>query len=146
MKYLYFLLFLFLFSCFGNEKIVYLCGEYICKNKKERDQYFEENLVIEYVKISSKKELKILKKKKEREEVVLKKDKKKPKKTKVSKVYSVKKAKKSKIVEKNEKKINSKNINDVKVVQSLDDFDKIVEAIYQDNENRGYPDINKFPE
>ena len=146
MKYLYFLLFFFLFSCFGNEKIVYLCGEYICKNKKERDQYFEENLVIEYVKISSKKELKILKKKKEREEVVLKKDKKKPKKTKVSKVYSVKKAKKSKIVEKNEKKINSKNINDVKVVQSLDDFDKIVEAIYQDNENRGYPDINKFPE
>ena len=142
MKYLYFLLFFFLFSCFGNEKIVYLCGEYICKNKKERDQYFEENLVIEYVKISSKKELKILKKKKEREEVVLKKDKKKPKKTKVSKVYSVKKAKKSKIVEKNEKKINSKNINDVKVVQSLDDFDKIVEAIYQDNENRGYPDIN----
>ena len=146
MKYLYFLLFFFLFSCFGNEKIVYLCGEYICKNKKERDQYFEENLVIEYVKISSKKELKILKKKKEREEVVLKKDKKKPKKTKVSKVYSVKKAKKSKIVEKNEKKINSKNINDVKVVQSLDDFDKIVEAIYQDNENRGYPDINKFPQ
>ena len=144
MKYLYLLLFFFLFSCFGNEKIVYLCGDYICKNKKERDQYFEENLVIEYVKISSKKELKILKKQKE--EVVLKKNKKKPKKTKVSKVYSVKKAKKSKIVEKNEKKINSKNINNVKVVKSLDDFDKIVEAIYQDNENTGYPDINKFPE
>ena len=146
MRYLYFLLFFFLFSCFGNEKIVYLCGEYICKNKKERDQYFEENLVIEYVKISSKNELKILKKEKEREEVVLKKDKKKPKKTKISKVYSVQKAKKSKIVEKNKKKINSKNINNVKVVQSLDDFDKIVEAIYQDNENKGYPDINKFPE
>ena len=140
------LLFLFLFSCFGNEKIVYLCGDYICKNKKERDQYFEENLVIEYVKISSKKELKILKNQKKKEELVLKKDKKKPKKTKVSKVYSVKKAKKSKIVEKNEKKINSKNINNVKVVKSLDDFDKIVEAIYQDNENTGYPDINKFPE
>jgi len=146
MKHLYLLLFLFLFSCFGNEKIVYLCGDYICKNKKERDQYFEENLVIEYVKINSKKELKILKKQKKKEEVVLKKDKKKPKKTKVSKVYSVKKAKKSKIVEKNEKKINSKNINNVKVVKSLDDFDKIVEAIYQDNENIGYPDINKFPE
>ena len=146
MRYLYFLLFFSLFSCSGNEKIVYLCGDYICKNKKERDQYFEENLVIEYVKISSKNELKILKKEKEREEVVLKKDKKKPKKTKISKVYSVQKAKKSKIVEKNEKKINSKNINNVKVVQSLDDFDKIVEAIYQDNENKGYPDINKFPE
>ena len=65
MKYLYLLLFLSFFSCFGNEKIVYLCGDYICKNKKERDQYFEENLVIEYVKISSKKELKILKKQKE---------------------------------------------------------------------------------
>ena len=128
MRYLYFLLFFSLFSCIGNEKIVYLCGDYICKNKKERDQYFEENLVIEYVKISSKNELKILKKEKEREEVVLKKDKKKPKKTKISKVYSVQKAKKSKIV------------------QSLDDFDKIVEAIYQDNENKGYPDINKFPE
>ena len=81
MRYLYFLLFFSLFSCSGNEKIVYLCGDYICKNKKERDQYFEENLVIEYVKISSKNELKILKKEKEREEVVLKKDKKKPKKT-----------------------------------------------------------------
>ena len=144
MKYLYLLLFLSFFSCFGNEKIVYLCGDYICKNKKERDQYFEENLVIEYVKISSKKELKILKKQKE--EVVLKKEKKKPKKTKVSKVYSVKKSKKSKIVEKSDKKINSKNINNVKIVKSLDDFDKIVEAIYQDNESRGYPDINKFPE
>ena len=146
MKYLYLLLFLSLFSCFGNEKIVYLCGDYICKNKKERDKYFEENLVIEYVKISSKKELKILKKQKEKEEVVLKKNKKKPKKTKASKVYSVKKAKKSKIVEKSDKKINSKNINNVKVVKSLDDFDKIVEAIYQDNESRGYPDINKFSE
>ena len=144
MRYLYFLLFFFLFSCIGNEKIVYLCGDYICKNKKERDKYFEENLVIEYVKISSKKELKILKKQKE--EVVSKKNKKKPKKTKVSKVYSVKKSKKSKIVEKSDKKINSKNINNVKVVKSLDDFDKIVEAIYQDNESRGYPDINKFPE
>ncbi len=146
MRYIYFSLFLFLFSCLGNEKIVYLCGEYVCKNKKERDQYFEENLIIEYVKVNSKKELKLLKKTKERDEVVLKKDNKKPKKTKVDKVYSVKKAKKSKIVEKSEKKINSKNINNVKVVQSLDDFDKIVEAIYQDNENKGYPDINKFPE
>ena len=48
----------------------------------------------------------------------------------------MKKAKKSKIVEKSDKKINSKNINNVKVVKSLDDFDKIVEAIYQDNESR----------
>ena len=82
MRYLYFLLFFSLFSCIGNEKIVYLCGDYICKNKKERDQYFEENLIIEYVKISSKKELTILKKKKEREEIVLKKDKKSLKKQK----------------------------------------------------------------
>ena len=44
-------------SCTGGGKIAYLCGEYVCKNKKERDQYFKENLVIEYIKISNKKDL-----------------------------------------------------------------------------------------
>ena len=61
MRYFFLLLMIFMISCTGGEKIAYICGEYVCKNKKERDQYFKENLVIEYIKISNKKDLQVVK-------------------------------------------------------------------------------------
>ena len=39
-------LFLFLQNC-GKPKTVLICGDHVCVNKKEAEQYFEENLSIE---------------------------------------------------------------------------------------------------
>ncbi len=53
---LFFLLTIFLTHC-SKPKTVLICGDHICVNKKEAEQYFEENLTIE-VKIIKKKEKK----------------------------------------------------------------------------------------
>ena len=53
-KILLFFLFLIITSC-SKPKTVLVCGDHICINKKEAEQYFEENLSLE-VKIINKKE------------------------------------------------------------------------------------------
>jgi len=53
---LFFLISIFLTNC-SKPKTVLICGDHICVNKKEAEQYFEENLTIE-VKIIKKKEKK----------------------------------------------------------------------------------------
>ena len=51
----YFLIFFMLIlSACGSTKTVLICGDHVCINKKEADQYFKENLTIE-VKIIDKK-------------------------------------------------------------------------------------------
>ena len=50
---LLFFLFSLLLSC-GKPKIVLICGDHICINKHEAEQYFEDNLTLE-VKIIDKK-------------------------------------------------------------------------------------------
>ena len=55
-KFLILLLFLFLYSC-SKPKTVLICGDHICVNKTEAEQYFQENLSIE-VKIIDKKQKK----------------------------------------------------------------------------------------
>ena len=49
-----FLLFFLLTNC-GKPKTVLICGDHVCINNNEADQYFEENLSIE-VKIINKKQ------------------------------------------------------------------------------------------
>ena len=57
MKYiLNIVLILFLFSC-SKPKTLLICGDHICVNKEEAEQFFEENLTLE-VKIIDKKEKK----------------------------------------------------------------------------------------
>ena len=47
MKYIYlFFLLIFSISC-GKPKTVLICGDHVCVNKAEAEQYFEENLTIE---------------------------------------------------------------------------------------------------
>tara|TARA_E500000178_G_C16888325_1_gene692376 strand:+ start:90 stop:665 length:576 start_codon:yes stop_codon:yes gene_type:complete len=47
MKYIYlFLLLIFSISC-SKPKTVLICGDHVCVNKAEAEQYFEENLTIE---------------------------------------------------------------------------------------------------
>ena len=54
MKYFFFIFTLiFLYSC-SKPKTVLICGDHICVNKEEAEQFFEENLTIE-VKIQSNK-------------------------------------------------------------------------------------------
>ncbi len=50
---IFFSLFIFLIGC-NKPKIVLICGDHVCVNKSEAEQYFEENLSIE-VKIIDKK-------------------------------------------------------------------------------------------
>ena len=51
-KFLFIFFLLFIQSC-SKQKAVLICGDHICINKNEANQYFEENLSIE-VKITDK--------------------------------------------------------------------------------------------
>ena len=53
MKILFFFYFFFLTNC-SKPKTVLICGDHVCVNKAEAEQYFEENLSLE-VKILNKK-------------------------------------------------------------------------------------------
>ena len=46
MKFLYLIMFIFLIGC-SKSKTVLICGDHICINNKEAEQYFEENLSLE---------------------------------------------------------------------------------------------------
>ncbi len=57
-KILFFVFFFIIIGC-SKPKTVFICGDHVCINKKEAEQYFEENLSLE-VKIINKKEKKII--------------------------------------------------------------------------------------
>jgi hypothetical protein len=54
MRFFTFILFFFLLQSCTKPKTVLICGDHVCVNKNEAEQYFEENLTIE-VKIINKK-------------------------------------------------------------------------------------------
>ena len=56
MKFIFFITFFFLLINCSKPKTVLICGDHVCVNKTEAEQYFEENLTIE-VKIVDKKEI-----------------------------------------------------------------------------------------
>ena len=58
MKYLYFFIFLILFSC-NTTKKTYICGDHPCLDKQEFKEYFAENLVLEIESKKSKKDTSI---------------------------------------------------------------------------------------
>ena len=45
-KLLLFLIFLFILGC-NKPKTVLICGDHVCVNKAEAEQYFEDNLTLE---------------------------------------------------------------------------------------------------
>ena len=57
-KYLIIFLMLFIQSC-SKPKTVFICGDHVCVNKEEANQYFEKNLSIEIKIIKMKKKKKI---------------------------------------------------------------------------------------
>ena len=54
MKFIFFIFLLFLLNNCGKPKTVLICGDHVCINKSEAEQYFEENLSLE-VKVVNKK-------------------------------------------------------------------------------------------
>ena len=57
MKYIFVIIVLFLIVSCSKPKTVFICGDHICVNKAEAQQYFEENLTLE-VKVLKKKDSK----------------------------------------------------------------------------------------
>jgi len=56
MRFFLFIIFLFLFSCSNKVTQVYICGDHPCANKKERKEYFDNNISIEVFTITPDKE------------------------------------------------------------------------------------------
>ena len=48
-------MFFFIYSCTSKPKTVLICGDHVCINKNEAEQYFEKNLSIEVMVINNKK-------------------------------------------------------------------------------------------
>ena len=59
MRFFLFIIFLFLLSCSNKVTQVYICGDHPCVNKKERKEYFDNNISIEVFTITSDKDKKI---------------------------------------------------------------------------------------
>ena len=57
-KYLIFLLVIILFGC-SKPKTVLICGDHVCINKSEAEQYFEDNLTLEVKVIDNKSTIRI---------------------------------------------------------------------------------------
>ena len=53
-KFYYIIIFFVVFSC-ANNKVAYWCGDHPCINKKEREAYFKETMVVETKNINKKK-------------------------------------------------------------------------------------------
>ena len=58
MKYLFFLIFLLLFSACSSGKKVYWCGDHACINNKEKEAYFKKTMIVE-IRVLGKKDKKI---------------------------------------------------------------------------------------
>ena len=53
MKKFLILIFIVMAGCSSGKK-VYICGDHVCKNQKEIDEYFEQNISIEVYVVESK--------------------------------------------------------------------------------------------
>jgi len=158
MKKIFFLLFFFLlFSCKNNT--VYLCGDHICANKKERKNYFNKTLTVEAVEVNKKniKDDKIFKLNKStakktplavdkisfHERFFGKSIKKKPIDSVRNKIVKKLNPKKKIRLKKNIKK-NTK-FNET-VLNNEDEFNDFVNKITNKNKNKPYRDINDIPD
>lgn len=158
MKKISFLLFFFLLlSC--NNNTVYLCGDHVCANKKERKNYFNKTLTVEAVEVN---------KKNIKDEKIFKLNKSTDKKTKVSvdkisfherffgkniekkPIDTVKNKIATKLKPKKEIKLNKNIKKNTKfnetVLNNEDGFNDFVNKITNKNKNKPYRDINDIPD
>ena len=161
MKNIYFLLiFMFLLNC-SKSKTVLICGDHVCVNKAEANQYFEENLSIE-VKVIEKKtrnsfdlvELNLNKNsdgkelvsisKKEKTSESLKDLTKKEKKEIRDDIKFNKKRKKfaKKIIERKHVTDNKDNIVDICTILKKCNIDEISKFLIKQGKKKNFPNIN----
>ena len=163
MKYFFLcFLFLFLFSCASNDR-VFWCGDHACVNKKEKDEYFKKNMIVEVRKLDnknkkSKSEIEIIKKQINKDEKKkINTEKNLAKKAKLEEKMRIKEekelAKQAKLEEKikstTKKKTIQKKITLSSSIDKIDipssDFNILKKKISQKNMFRPYPDINDIP-
>ena len=170
MRFFFLILFFLIFANCSKQKTVLICGDHVCVNKLEAQQYFEENLTIEVKVINKEKERKIdlvelnLEKNDEKNKVVKVFSKKQTdKKLKIlytNEINDIKKKtkvkKKNKVVKKNnikEKKIKKKQKKiKKKLIEDKDEIVDICEIVEKcniseitkyliDHQNKKFPDI-----
>ena len=125
-KIIFFITLLTLYGC-NNPKTVLICGDHVCINKAEAEQYFEENLTLEVQIIDNKKdkkndlvELNLNKNLEGKKEIsVTKKDKIKKK----IKILSNDQIEKKKIEVRNKKKLKVKKKEKNKIVKTVKKID-----------------------
>jgi len=119
-KLLFFLIILALYGC-NKPKTVFICGDHVCINKAEAEQYFEDNLILEVKIIDKKEEKKIdlvelnLKSNLEGKKEISVSNKKQTRKE--IKVLAKNEIEKKKIELKKRKKIKNKKIKDKKITK-----------------------------
>ena len=149
-----------------NSNQVYWCGDHPCVNKKEREDFFKENMVIEVKRLSDEEKKQYSEVEKIFEQAYSKKAKRKileekqlAKKNKFEEKKRIKEEKKiakevmveRKKLLKEEKKLSKKNKSSKKKVKNSEnllvennnsDFSSIVEKIRKRNMSKPYPDLN----
>ena len=169
MRFLFYLSILFLFSCtttFNKTEKIYICGDHKCKNKKEINEYFSNNISIEVYsieadttnekdfdlvdlnllkeKLKTKDKIKISDKKKNLQKQV--KERTKLAKLKLKKVEDVKKPVKIKKTTETIKKPKIKKKSQftfVRICKNLEecDIDKISKIIMEIGREKDFPDL-----
>ena len=148
-----FFLLLLISNC-SKSKTVFICGDHVCVNKTEANQYLEENLSIEVkiLKTKTKKKLKVLSKK---EIVEIKENiKNKKKEKKLSKESKVARKINTNVFKKNQKQennniinskidINQKNVVDVCTIIEKCSIDEIAKFLLEQGNKESFPDITK---
>jgi len=171
MKYLFFFIIGFvLFSCSNNNE-VYWCGDHACINKKEKEFYFKEKMVVEkrlvkksdklnkvekdeiLKKIRVKEKSRSIAKKKQKEEAHISKksaDKIIKQESSDNQTYLSKKEclnwdiKKRSLKECFKFKSSNQKIASKENIEQSSDFNELVEKIIKKNMSRPYPDINNI--
>ena len=153
-------------GCSSGKK-VYICGDHVCKNQKEIDEYFEQNISIEVYVVESKRreyknrdlvqdnlsEKKIVKKNKQNDLNFITKRQQKPKKLKLQTEVTPQDEKKAanlkeiNKIEPTEKSFSYKKPKKIKIVhfcKNLEkcDIDLISKQIIDSGKKKSFPDIN----
>ncbi len=164
MKYIYLLVFCFLFIGCSKTDTLYWCGDHACRSVAEKNAYFEKTMTIEIKKSDqfdkiTKSDLEIIK-----EQAVLE-DKKrnvrrktfiknaKPSKKRINKnekklakkSRSIKKKKRAKTKKQYRKKNPSKKYVSIKNNKANTEFKNLVNKITKRNAHKAYPNVNDIP-
>ena len=166
-KGLYIFIFIFIISC-STDQSVYWCGDHPCIDKKEKEAYFKETMIVE-VKNYDKKEIKedseiqkllnqakIDEKNRKLSEKELKKQARLEEKRRIKEEKELEKQikideKKAEKIPKHQKK-NTKKNKTAKIVTPAGNieipqqkFEEMVKKIIERNSSRSYPEINDIP-